>query len=202
MAISQVISGLGTSRPLRHLALLLMLPVALLAVLSVVPPAGAGPVEGTAGQTPPPPAGGALPPVPGPVLRAFEAPVGPYGPGHRGVDLAAHPGETIVAALAGTVAFSGTVAGTGWLTLDHGGGLVTTYGPLDDRVAEGGVVDRGARIGRLAGQDTSPPPDVAAAAHLDWGARLEGDYIDPLLLLQRWSLRLTAAVRDVPGPGS
>ena len=50
---------------------------------AALPGAGAG--EGGAG-------GGWARPVDGAVLRPFEEPTSVYGPGHRGVDLAAAPG--------------------------------------------------------------------------------------------------------------
>lgn len=114
-------------------------------------------------------------PVPGPVVREFQPPEHPYGPGHRGVDIAAEPGEPVVAALPGVVHFSGLVAGAGWVSIDHGAGLRTTYGVLDPRsVRAGQRVEAGDPLGRLAG------------AHLDWGALLHGEYIDPLTLFGRW----------------
>ncbi len=129
---------------------------------------------------------GAVPPVPGTVVRSFDPPAHPYGPGHRGVGLEAAPGAPVVAALAGTVTFAGAVADVGWVTVAHGQGLDTTYGPLDPRaVTAGQRVERGQRLGRLAD----------AATHLHWGARLHGVYLDPLLLFERWQVHLV----DVTG---
>jgi murein DD-endopeptidase MepM/ murein hydrolase activator NlpD len=119
-------------------------------------------------------------PVEGIVTRPFDAPAHPYGPGHRGVDLAAAPGAPVRSAAAGTVTFSGPVAGTRWVTVAHGGGLDTTYGPLQPGVVAGQRVRAGQRLGWL-----SP-----GAGHLDWGARLGGRYIDPLTLLGRWRVHL------------
>jgi murein DD-endopeptidase MepM/ murein hydrolase activator NlpD len=134
---------------------------------------------GMAGREPA--AAGAIAPVPGGIVRRFDPPATRYGPGHRGVDLAADPGEAVRAALSGTVAFAGDVAGRGWVTVDHGGGLVTTYGWLAPRrVVRGDRVRTGTVLGRLA-ED---------ATHLDWGARLDGEYLDPLRLLGRWRARL------------
>lgn len=127
--------------------------------------------------------GPAILPVPGAVRRGFEPPAHPYGPGHRGVALEARPEDPVRAALAGRVSFAGEVARVGWVSVDHGMGLVTSYGPIDPRrVAAGERVGRGQVLGRLA-ED---------AAHLRWGARLHGDYIDPLLLLGSWRVRLVA----------
>lgn len=142
-------------------------------------------------------ASGAVRPVVGAVVRPFDPPVNPYGAGHRGVDLAAAPGEHVRAALPGTVAFAGPVAGRGWVTVDHGGGLRTTYGDVVPSVGVDDEVGAGDVIGQLAD----------GARHLDWGARLArigggaegpgdpGDYIDPLSLLERWRPRLTSPAR-------
>lgn len=135
----------------------------------VLPPGGGAPA------TPRGPA--AVLPVDGPVVRGFDPPSTPYGAGHRGVDLGALPGTPIRAALGGTVTFAGAVAGRGWVTVDHGGDLDTTYGPVKPRRVHAG--DR-VRAGQVLGF-IGP-----GQAHLDWGARLRGSYIDPLTLLGRW----------------
>ena len=124
----------------------------------------------------------AVRPVPGSVVRAFDPPATRFGAGHRGVDLRATAGEPVVAAMGGTVTFAGLVAGVGWITVDHGAGLSTTYGPIEPRlVGAGTVVAAGEWLGFLA----------AGAKHLDWGARLDGGYIDPVGLLGRWETYLT-----------
>ena len=120
---------------------------------------------------------GAAAPVPGEIVRGFEAPAHPYAPGHRGVALRADPGTVVRAALAGRVSFAGVVARTGWVSVDHGGGLVTSYGPLEPiMVNRHDAVGVGQVLGRLARE----------APSLHWGARLDGVYIDPLLLLGAW----------------
>lgn len=125
-------------------------------------------------------------PLAGAVVRPFEPPAGVYGPGHRGVDIAAPAGTRVHAALAGTVTFAGQVAGQGWVTVDHGGGLQTTYGDVRARlVSAGQQVEAGQALGHLA----------AGAAHLDWGARLDGAYIDPLTLFGRWQPYLVPLAR-------
>src|SRR5262245_35804164 len=48
-----------------------------------------------------------------PVLRGWEPPATVYGPGHRGVDVAASAGEPVRAVAAGRVFFAGRVAGRG-----------------------------------------------------------------------------------------
>jgi murein DD-endopeptidase MepM/ murein hydrolase activator NlpD len=122
----------------------------------------------------------AVRPVTGAVVRPFAPPATAYGPGHRGVDLSANPGEPVRSVLPGVVTFAGPVAGRGWVTVDHGG-IDTTYGWIDPIfVTPGEGVRAGQVLGVLA----------AEASHLDWGARSDGRYLDPLSLLGRWEARL------------
>ena len=86
------------------------------------------------------------------VLRGFDPPRTRYGPGHRGVDLAARAGEPVLASVAGTVAFAGSVAGRGVVSIDHGS-LRTTYEPVEAQVVRrsagrGGSADRPGGGGR------------------------------------------------------
>lgn len=111
------------------------------------------------------------------IERPFQAPAHRYGPGHRGVDLRGDPAADVRAPAAGTIAFSGAVAGRGVLTIDHGGGLVTTLEPVASELEAGVSVVRGERVATLSvGGDTAP-------GALHFGVRLDGDYINPLLLL-------------------
>jgi murein DD-endopeptidase MepM/ murein hydrolase activator NlpD len=88
-------------------------------------------------------------PLPGPpaVTRGFEPPPRPWLAGHRGVDLAGHPDEPVRAAGAGVVAFAGVVAGRGVVSVDHAGGLRTTYEPVTSTVEQGTTVALGQEIG-------------------------------------------------------
>ncbi len=119
-------------------------------------------------------------PVPGEVLRDFEPPTSAYGPGHRGVDLAAQPGDRVGAAAAGRVAHAGPVAGTVWVSIDHADGIRTAYGPLrTPAVAAGQRVSAGQRLGVLA-------PGGHGHGHADEGlhlsARRNGVHFDPMTL--------------------
>lgn len=120
-------------------------------------------------------------PVPGAVVDRFDAPEVAWDPGSRGVKLSAAEGEPVRAALGGTVSFAGEVAGESWVTVQHGGGLDTTYG-----VEPSVVVGRRVRAGQVVG---AVP---AGADRVHWGARLRGEYLDPLSLLERWRPRLAA----------
>ncbi|MDQ3991906.1 MAG: peptidoglycan DD-metalloendopeptidase family protein, partial [Actinomycetota bacterium] len=66
-------------------------------------------------------------PVRGAVVRRFEPPGSAYGPGHRGIDIAAPFGSSVVAAHDGVVAFAGGVAGELFVSVDHPDGVRTTY---------------------------------------------------------------------------
>ncbi|GAA3174612.1 hypothetical protein GCM10010531_30240 [Blastococcus jejuensis] len=128
------------------------------------------------------------------VTRAFDAPSSPYGPGHRGVDLAGAPGAAVLAAGDGVVVFAGMVAGRPVVSIDHADGLRTTYEPVDPSVAAGQQVTRGSPIGTLlAGH-----PSCMAAACLHWGLRRGETYLDPLALLRPPRVRLLPMGRSVP----
>jgi murein DD-endopeptidase MepM/ murein hydrolase activator NlpD len=118
-------------------------------------------------------------PVQGPVIRGFEPPDTPFGSGHRGIDIAAAPGTPILAAEAGTVSFAGRVAGELFVTIVHGGGLSSTYSWVSSTaVRKGDVVSRGQPIG-----STGTGPPGASVPHLHFGAKRDGEYVDPILLL-------------------
>lgn len=170
----------------------------------VVPLALPGPVVGVAGALPGS-AGGAAGARPGwvwplvgtpSVVRPFDPPDTPYGPGHRGVDLAGAPGATVLAAGAGVVAFAGRVAGRGVVSVQHAGGLRTTYEPVTASVAAGAPVELGSPLGSL---DTGHP-GCPVPACLHWGLRREQTYLNPLLLLRPHRVRLKPlAPVDAPG---
>lgn len=120
------------------------------------------------------------------VTRPFQAPASPYGPGHRGVDLAGAPGAVVRAAGAGVVVFAGQVAGRPVISVEHVGGLRTTYEPVTPSVVAGQAVARGSPIGSLlAGH-----PGCPVGACLHWGLRRGETYLDPLLLLGPPRIRL------------
>ena len=133
------------------------------------------------------------------VARRLQAPPHRYGPGHRGLDLAAVPGAPVLAAGDGVVVFAGMVAGRPVLSIDHAGGLRTTYEPVQPSVRAGMQVLRGAPLGvLLAGHEGCPAP-----ACLHWGVRRGEDYLDPLLLLRPPRVRLLPlgdAVTPAAGP--
>ena len=113
------------------------------------------------------------------VRRRFEQPRSQWSRGHRGVDLLASVGQSVLSAGDGAVAFSGMVAGRGVITVAHAGGLRTSYEPVEARLPAGTLVHRGTRIAVVS----------ATAGHcvpltcLHWGALSGNVYLDPLSLL-------------------
>ena len=115
-------------------------------------------------------------PVTGPVIRDFDPPDQPFGSGHRGIDIAAAVGTTVLAATGGSVTFAGPVGGRLFLTIDHGGGLESTYSFLESLlVRRGDVVAQGTPIARSGIGHVG-----ALVPHLHFGVRLNDEYQDPL----------------------
>ena len=110
------------------------------------------------------------------IVAPYVAPAHRYGPGHRGIDLAASDRVDVRAPAAGVIAFSGDIAGRGVVTIDHDGGLVTTLEPVAGELAVGQRVEQGQRIG------TASVGGHAAPGTIHFGVRLDGEYINPLLL--------------------
>ncbi len=143
-------------------------------------PVGASGSTGAPHDERPESARGWVRPVPGPVLRPFAAPPHPYGPGHRGVDLAAPPGSPVAAAGPGRVTFAGPVAGHLHVVVRHPPGWRTTYAYLDEVSVRTGIdVRAGAVLGRAGGAGS------AAGGHpgaLHFALRVGDRYVDPMAL--------------------
>jgi len=133
-------------------------------------------------------AAGWIAPLPEPlvVTRAFDPPEGPYGAGHRGVDLAGSPGQHVRAAGAGTVVYAGPLAGRGVVSVQHANGLRTTYEPVLASVAAGAEVG----LGQVVGSLEAGHPGCPVSACLHWGLKRGELYLDPMLLLRQGPVRL------------
>ncbi len=168
---------MGGGRGRRALALAAVIWAASLTAAPQAGGAGPGPANGFVLPVPPPPV----------LLTPFAPPADRFGAGHRGVDLAAPEGSSVLAAGPGLVVFAGPLAGRGVVSVEHAGGLRTTYEPVTAAVAAGARVSAGEVIGVLeAGH-----PGCAPATCLHWGARLpDRVYVDPMALLQPWRVRL------------
>lgn len=119
------------------------------------------------------------------VIRRFEPPDSPWGPGHRGVDLLATANQPVQSAADGTVTFAGLLAGRGVVAVTHGA-VRTTYEPVTATVHVGDHLDAGEPLGTLQPQATHCAPRTC----LHWGALRNSAYIDPLQLLSTGRPRL------------
>lgn len=108
------------------------------------------------------------------VLRGFDPPPKPWLSGHRGVDLDFTAGTQVVSPAAGRVSFVGVVVDRPVITIDHGGGLRSSFEPVDSTLVAGSTVMAGQVIG------TAIPGHCPAAQCLHWGVREGEDYVNPL----------------------
>jgi Peptidase family M23 len=125
-------------------------------------------------------------PVQGPVLQAFAYDEAhPYASGqHRGVDLGADSGETVVAPAAGTVSFAGTMPTNGKsVTIETADGYSVTLTHLGSiGVVKGATVAEQDAVGAVGPSGT---PEVDGP-YVHLGIRVTADpngYVNPLGLL-------------------
>jgi murein DD-endopeptidase MepM/ murein hydrolase activator NlpD len=110
-------------------------------------------------------------------VSPYVQPAHRYAPGHRGIDLLPLGEATVASPADGVIAFAGSVADRDLVTIDHGDGLVTTLEPVTSELAPGDAVASGEAVGRISLGGHAPP----GAVH--FGVRLDGEYVNPLLLL-------------------
>ncbi|GIH27542.1 hypothetical protein Aph01nite_58520 [Acrocarpospora phusangensis] len=120
------------------------------------------------------------------LIRGFDPPLHRWLAGHRGIDLRAHQGQSVMAAGTGVVTFAGEVGGFTAVAITHPGGLRTTYLPVEPAVRPGQPISTATPIGKI----TSHPVTHCPTTCLHWGL-LRGDhYLNPLLLLGLGQVRL------------
>jgi hypothetical protein len=127
------------------------------------------------------------------VVRGFDLPAKPWLPGHRGVDLAGHPGQPVLAAIPGIVTYAGQLAGRGVITITSGTRR-TTYEPVVPEVSVGTTVETGTVIGRLSAAGSHCPPRTC----LHWGLLQGKQYLNPLSLLPNRPVRLLPLANQPP----
>lgn len=108
------------------------------------------------------------------VLRHFQPPPEKWLAGHRGVDLRTGAAQQIRSPAAGRVVFVGTVVDRPVITLDLGGGLLSSFEPVVSKLQKGEGVTEGQPIGTAS---TAPHCPVSC---VHWGVRLNGEYVNPL----------------------
>ena len=118
------------------------------------------------------------PPTDAPILDPFRLPDGPYGAGNRGIEYDTADGDLVRAASGGVVAFAGPVAGSLFVSVDHPGGLRTTYGFVGRILVRRGMsIERGDLV-------------ASAAGPFHFTVRLHGEYLDPETLFGRARTRV------------
>lgn len=100
---------------------------------------------------------------------------GSSGGFHSGIDIGAPSGTPIVAASAGTVAWSSFSSTAGnWIGISHGNGVVSVYMHMSARIAKAGQhVNKGQTIGLVGTTGSS------TGNHLHFGVQLNGSYVNP-----------------------
>ncbi len=95
---------------------------------------------------------------------------------HSGIDIGAGSGTNVLAAASGRVIMSQTYGGYGnCIMIDHGGGIVTLYGHMSQRlVSTGQTVVAGSVIAKVGNTGVSTGP------HLHFEVRENGTLVDPL----------------------
>lgn len=150
--------------------------------------AAAGPADASpSGASPPSPSQAfhwPLSPRPA-VITVFDPPERDWLPGHRGADLAGSSNQAVRAAGPGTVVFAGRVAGKPVVSIDHPGGLRTTYEPVTASVHAGMRVRASEIVGKL-----EPGHPSCTEVCLHWGVRRGREYLDPLALVHFTPIRL------------
>jgi murein DD-endopeptidase MepM/ murein hydrolase activator NlpD len=123
-------------------------------------------------------------PASGPLTSLFGSREDPTGGGtqfHAGIDLAPGCDAPILAAAAGTVVRAGAASGFGNLiVIDHGAGVVTRYGHMEDDgllVVVGQPVAAGQQIARIGSNGDS------TACHLHFEVLVNGTAVDPVPFL-------------------
>ena len=111
------------------------------------------------------------------LIGRFDPPAEKWAAGHRGVDLAAAPGTTVMSAGPGTVSFVGTVVDRPVISIDHGD-LRTTYEPVKSDLKKGQSVAAGQLIGAIGNGGHCD------SRCLHWGLLRDEEYLNPLALLK------------------
>lgn len=112
---------------------------------------------------------------PGTVVQGFEAPATPYAAGHRGIDLAATPGQTVLAPTDSVITFTGVVVDRPVVTLRVDEHVLVSFEPVATELPLGSELDAGSPLGVVANGGHCD----SRCVHI--GVRVDGEYVSPLL---------------------
>lgn len=180
-------------RPRRRQALLGTVAAASALALAALTPA----YGWVAGRTAPEPRQGVatrayvLPTDEAVVLSVFHGPAVTWGPGHRGVDLAAATGSTVRSPADGVIAFTGRVVDRDVVSVVHDDGRRSSIEPVLSEVAVGTAVRAGDPLGTV-----QAGTHCGATSCVHWGVREGQRYVDPLGLLAGGGPTVLLPTRD------
>ena len=98
---------------------------------------------------------------------------------HLGIDYRAAIGDKVPATNSGKVVFAGDLFYTGYtVIIDHGLDIFSVYGHLSKTLVEAGmIIEKGSILGLSGNTGRTSGP------HLHWGVKVQGQYIDGLVLI-------------------
>lgn len=111
------------------------------------------------------------------ITAPFQAPATPYAAGHRGIDIAAVPGQAVVAPTGGVLTVAQVVVDRPVVTIKVGDDVLISMEPVTAGVPIGTSVAARQHIGVVARGGHCDD----ACVHL--GVRVDGEYVSPLLFL-------------------
>lgn len=125
-------------------------------------------------------------PIPGlissDVINQYAAPLTEYGAGHRGIDLPASIGTTVISPVSGEISFSGQVGYRDSISIKFAGSMWASVEPVCSDIAEGTFVNTGDPIGTVCQAN----PNYKWHCEINcihFGTRTEAGYFSPLALI-------------------
>lgn len=126
----------------------------------------------------------AMPIAHGHIITEFVRPPTPYASGHRGIDIQASRGDTLLAPMDGIVSFSGKVGGKSVVSITQDVWIVS-FEPATTSLRVGDAVGKRDAFGEVSGSS-----DHCDGRCVHWGVRKQGEYINPRTVVQPQQIRL------------
>jgi len=120
--------------------------------------------------------------TPDDTINQYVAPMTEYGEGHRGIDLAALIGDSVLSPADGIISFSGKVGFRNAVSVRFGASLTASMEPVCSSLVEGTEV----LMGEVIGSVCQPDPEYlwhCEITCLHFGTRSDAGYFSPLALM-------------------